>query len=182
VPTPGRRVQRPTAKPLRRGLESSARHPGEGHSGGSASSTSAAGRHNRRSNHAKLTLHGPCPARAGRRSASCRCQGSARAAAVPQRSASGILSAATDRNGTARHGWRRWSRDAARACPHPPVSRSGTVVWGRVGFGSVRFSHQDSPAADAWTRHRCRSGPCGQRVSSATWREPAPRSLDRGRR
>src|SRR3954453_7192299 len=60
VPTPGRRVQRPTAKSLRPGLESSAHHAGEGHSGGSASSTSAAERHNRRSDHAKLTLHGPC--------------------------------------------------------------------------------------------------------------------------
>src|SRR3954463_14094723 len=59
VPTPGRRVQRPTAKSLRPGLESSAHHAGEGHSGGSASSTSAAERHNRRSDHAKLTLHGP---------------------------------------------------------------------------------------------------------------------------
>src|SRR4051794_6346326 len=64
VPTPGRRVQRPTAKSLRPGLESSAHHAGEGHSGGSASSTSAAERHNRRSDHAKLTLHGPCIDRA----------------------------------------------------------------------------------------------------------------------
>src|SRR3954470_7300266 len=59
VPTPGRRVQTPTAKSLRPGLESSAHHAGEGHSGGSARSTSAAGRHNRRSDRAKLTLHGP---------------------------------------------------------------------------------------------------------------------------
>src|SRR3954451_20387161 len=60
VPTPGRRVQTPTAKSLRPGLESSAHHAGEGHSGGSARLTSAAGRHNRRSDRAKLTLHGPC--------------------------------------------------------------------------------------------------------------------------
>src|SRR3954451_10735383 len=58
--TPGRRVQRPTAKSLRPGLESSAHHAGEGRSGGSASSTAGAGRHNHRGGRAKLTLRGPC--------------------------------------------------------------------------------------------------------------------------
>jgi hypothetical protein len=40
--------------------QSSAHHAGGAHSGGSGGLTSAAGRHNRRSDQAYLTLHGPC--------------------------------------------------------------------------------------------------------------------------
>ncbi|MGR7026350.1 hypothetical protein [Geodermatophilus sp. URMC 62] len=46
---------------------------------------------------------------------------------------------------------------------------------------SMRFSHQDSPSADGWERHRCRSGPRASEVSSAACREPASRARARSR-
>src|SRR3954454_7957852 len=45
--------------------------------------------------------------------------------------------------------------------------------------GLLRFSHQDSPSADTWETHRCRSDSCASEVPNATGREPAPRSRNR---
>src|SRR4051794_19822989 len=50
----------------------------------------------------------------------------------------------------------------------------GTSVSGG-GLLLLRFSHQDSPSADAWVGHRCRSSPCASEC-----RMPPGRSLRRG--
>src|SRR5947209_16841290 len=46
----------------------------------------------------------------------------------------------------------------------------------------MRFSHQDSPSADAWVGHRCRSSPPAPasvecRLAGACAEEPRPKSL-----
>src|SRR4051812_16860145 len=41
-----------------------------------------------------------------------------------------------------------------------------------TAFCTVRFSHQDSPSADVWKMHHCRSRPCVSEVPSAACREP----------
>jgi hypothetical protein len=50
---------------------------------------------------------------------------------------------------------------------------------GLISITTMRFSHQDSPSADAWERHRCRSGPCVSEVPKAAWLQPAPKSRAR---
>jgi hypothetical protein len=70
--------------------------------------------------------------------------------------------------------WQPRGRRPRRASPpapvnagvSPPRDRETGPVHGLAD--SVRFSHQDLPSADAWRRHRCRSGPCASECQSPT--------------
>src|SRR3954452_17746551 len=66
-------------------------------------------------------------------------------------------------------------RAATRSAGYPHVIEGGThAVREDHRVRALRFSHQDSPSADVWERHLCRSRPCASEVPSAACREPAP--------